>query len=610
MPEYAFLIIAFLFAGWGRGLAGFGFAVTTTLLLVNQPDVTLLVFLHLCISVELSAVAMLSEFLLRINNKAIGYENTNHHILRSMDHAMCIFTRNCFRRNVGSGLSGRTRQRAFWNQHAARFFYAPAFDFAEVTNATSYQFTVVTASGDTLRFTAGKPWASLSPVWKAIPEGMTHLFVDGLDRTGTVVGRAGERKFYRSPAFVQADIRPANTYFESASEGLQALFQAPSVQYWLQHGKPDPTYVRYCFANKVIGGLLKAMVAYSQNAETSAEWSDAKNMARKMGDYLLSIRQPPTSRYAYVPPTYIENVNGAPEPAPDRAKKNWLMVPSVVDASLGLLDLYDITRDKKYYEAAIKMAQTLLANQDADGTWPVMVNAVTGEPVHSLRMIPTAIIAFFDRLDHQYHETAYRSGRKKAWNWVVKNPLRTYQWDAQFEDVALKGPYENLSREQACDAASLLLDDAQNHPEAIAQAEELLRFAEDQFVVWSPVKDPDSWTKFVHPVRKRAPETWLSPTVLEQFICYEPVARSSAILINVYIKAHQVTKKQQYLQKASGLANGLLAGQRYIAETYGSPAEIPTWVKKIKPSNWMNNSYYASEAMMNLALYLKEVAND
>ncbi|MGV3527876.1 MAG: sulfite exporter TauE/SafE family protein [Flavisolibacter sp.] len=60
MPSLLFLMFAFMLAGWIQGLTGFGFAVATTLLLVNHMDFTLLVFFNLCLSVLTSLVAMLS----------------------------------------------------------------------------------------------------------------------------------------------------------------------------------------------------------------------------------------------------------------------------------------------------------------------------------------------------------------------------------------------------------------------------------------------------------------------------------------------------------------------------------------------------------------------
>lgn len=60
MPQYVILVVAFLFAGWIQGLIGFGFAVATTLLLVNHVDFTVLVFLNLCMSLLICIVSMLS----------------------------------------------------------------------------------------------------------------------------------------------------------------------------------------------------------------------------------------------------------------------------------------------------------------------------------------------------------------------------------------------------------------------------------------------------------------------------------------------------------------------------------------------------------------------
>lgn len=58
--ELIIIVIAFLVAGWIQGVFGFGFAIATTLLLVNKIDFTTLVFLNLCMSVVTSLIAMLS----------------------------------------------------------------------------------------------------------------------------------------------------------------------------------------------------------------------------------------------------------------------------------------------------------------------------------------------------------------------------------------------------------------------------------------------------------------------------------------------------------------------------------------------------------------------
>ncbi|HMR19778.1 MAG TPA: sulfite exporter TauE/SafE family protein [Sphingobacterium sp.] len=60
MTEFVIILIGFAIGGWIQGLLGFGFAVATTLLLMDRMDFTMLVFLNLSMSVLTSLIAMLS----------------------------------------------------------------------------------------------------------------------------------------------------------------------------------------------------------------------------------------------------------------------------------------------------------------------------------------------------------------------------------------------------------------------------------------------------------------------------------------------------------------------------------------------------------------------
>jgi maltose/maltodextrin transport system substrate-binding protein len=224
-----------------------------------------------------------------------------------------------------------------------------------------------------------------------------------------------------------------------------------------------------------------------------------------------------------------------------------------------------------------------------------MIDWQTGQAVSPQRLIPTWIIFFFDRLERQHGLKQYEAARRRAWEWVLQNPLKTYQWDGQFEDVQLRPPYANLSREQACDVAVLLLSEPSPPPTSVAQAEDLLRFAEDQFVFWSPVKDPDGFIATVK--RGKGAHAFITPCVLEQYHCYSPVARSSAVQINAYLKAYEVTRNPSHLAKSRALANGLFAGQAWAAKSRDAGGEIPTWIMTDRYLNWLNNSFYAAEAV-------------
>jgi hypothetical protein len=495
---------------------------------------------------------------------------------------------------------GRNGGQPFWNRFALRFIYPPAFDFADANGAKSYQFTIIDADGESHKFTANRPTADLSPVWADVPEGVTKVAVEGIDEAGKPVGKPQEQEFYRSPGFSGTAEKPVHPYGEAARDGLQAIFRAPHVQHWLADGKPDTAYVKYCYPNKVMGALARAMAAYAKTAKDAEDRDSARKIAVAVADYLLGIRYSPDAKWGNVPPTYSKHVDKPTKLVNKRVKERWLMTPSAFDAAFGFLDVYDLTHDERYLTAAKDIAATFARNQDADGTWPLMADWQTAKQIAPQRQIPTWAIMFFDRLDRQYQVTDYREARSKAWQWIQANPLQTYQWDAQFEDVTPRGPYENLAREQACDVAVLLLSDPARTPESVANAEELLRFAEDQFVVWTPLRDPAGWQQ-VMPKRRKKAASWITPCVLEQYVCYGPVARSSAILIDAYLAAAKATQKDEYLQKARALANGLVKSQAWLAENYNGGGEVPTWVMREPPINWLNNSYYAAEALRHVA---------
>ncbi len=71
MPEIVLFFIVFFIAGWVQGVIGFGFAVATTLLLINKIDFTTLVFLNLSMSLITAVIAMFSGKNLKMIDKGI-----------------------------------------------------------------------------------------------------------------------------------------------------------------------------------------------------------------------------------------------------------------------------------------------------------------------------------------------------------------------------------------------------------------------------------------------------------------------------------------------------------------------------------------------------------
>ena len=71
----------------------------------------------------------------------------------------------------------------------------------------------------------------------------------------------------------------------------------------------------------------------------------------------------------------------------------------------------------------------------------------------------------------------------KAIKWTFDNPMKTFNWQNQFEDSPPDKPYRNLSHVEPCLFAIYLLQNADRNPSYIELARELIRYVEDQFVV-------------------------------------------------------------------------------------------------------------------------------
>ena len=262
------------------------------------------------------------------------------------------------------------------------------------------------------------------------------------------------------------------------------------------------------------------------------------------------------------------------------------------DAALAYLDLFDRTREQKYFQAARRIAETYRKTQLPSGVWPLVANVKTGQALGPNLLVPTLPIMLLDRLAAQYGITEYAPVVERAFRWIMENPVRRFNWDAQFEDVTPVEPYVNLAREQACDVAIRLLQ--RGGP--VALAEELLRFAEDQFVVWE-LPQP-AWKELVHLGCNPGGEisSWLTPVVLEQYRCYGPVARSTGIMIAAWQAAYQATGKPLYLAKARSLASTLTVAQ----QQWGG--EYPTWVRTTPGENWLNNTVHTARLMLDFAV--------
>lgn len=483
---------------------------------------------------------------------------------------------------IRPGVPGKT---PFWNGSAHQFIYAPAFEYKEVKGATKYRYTLISeANGKSYRFENKIPCAPLSKVWADVPVGYFQLSVAGLSSKGDSVGLAGKGRYYRAAPFNGVYHRAVLPYDSSARLALDRLMHKGYVNYWLEHNAPDPKYINYRYPAKIYSALVIGAITHAKLMAGTSEAQRSAKLARIVADYMLSIRFKEGTPWEFFVPTYYG-------PHSEKATKQHLKPINNfsimgVDAGHAFLDLYDFTGDKKYLEAARQIARTYLKTQLPNGSWYQFVNHQTGEPTAKNIVIPTSIINYYDRLRNDYKVPGLESSTQKAFAWIMANPVKTFDWQGQFEDVYARPSYKNLSREQACDLAVYLFRNKKDRQ----LAEELVRFSEDQFIIWEkplPIV-------YQEPRPGGRSENWITPSVQEQYVFWMPVGRAAGVMMETFWEAYKATGKDIYLAKAKSLANSFTLAQK------AHNGDYPTFFTRYPMNLWLNSTVYPAKLLMML----------
>ena len=469
----------------------------------------------------------------------------------------------------------------FWNIHAKRFIHVPSFDFAVIDGADSYRFTAIASDSQKYQFTAKNPRSDLSPIWQQLPVGFVSLEVEALSGS-KIIGPAGTRKFYRAAVFKSGYHKPVLPYKESAIGALKYLFDLDHYQNWLTTGKPDTSYDLYCYPTKIIGAVIKSMVLYSKYSPENAE--RALQIAEQAAHYLISVSEPAGAPLEYFPPTYVGTERTA-----DQYKDQFMLIYPARVAVI-YLDLYDRTQNKIYFEAAKHIADTYLKLQLPEGTWRLKLRS-DGTAVNENYTMPMDMITLYEHLYKKYGITTYQASQERAFKWILENPVKTWNWEGQFEDVEPSQGYKNLSKHLACSFAIHLFEHMDQYPKYLDLAQEIVRFAEDQFVVWERPMPQEKWPT----------EQWITPCVLEQYHYYVPIDASAAKLIAVFQKAYEATGDILYLAKACELANTMTVAQDKETGRYPTYWE---YNERLQKAGWINCATRDAQAMLDLADFL------
>lgn len=471
--------------------------------------------------------------------------------------------------------SERIAGRPFWNGYATQFMFNPCFEFTPLHDCMRYRFTATDCNQKQHIFEAESPMALLTPIWGDLPEGYVELKVEALEPDGTPISLVGARTFYRSAPYAGPDAYPpkACSYRECAYKALRYSYEMPQVQYWLKHGVPDPSYDLNVYPSKMIASIIKTMLAYASMDPERAE--NAVQIAKNAADYMLSITIGDDSPLSGLPPTYYTGFREITEDT-DNATADELShtVMMFYPAGVGsqYLALEAVTGDQRYFEAAKRIAEYYRKNVLESGTWNLVVSIATGESLSPNESSPDEIIPFLESMYKRTNEPVWNELVQNAHAYRVRSKMDTYHWEAQFEDSPVSLHYSNMTHFPADTMIIYIAQHQADDPEAIAQAEDLMRFVEDQFVVWG--KHAPRIRKSSIPMLQDK-DSWVSPAAMEQYNWYVPIDSSTSCVMGTFLNLYKATKNPLLLAKACTLADTVTRMQN--PET----GLIPThWVEK------------------------------
>ena len=474
---------------------------------------------------------------------------------------------------------GKPGKQSFWNEKSVMFKYAPSFQYENtswiVAKPAYYKYTAFSFTDKQYyTFTASTPYESLTPIWDKLPNGEVYLKVEAVSQDEKDFVLAGRRLFYKAASFCPPYHAAKSSYKEAFLRGLHFIYNQPHIQNWLKTGKPDhESHKLYCYSALEVGSVVNAMLLYNKHFPAN---DTSLLIAAKAADYIIANAEPENTPLAYFPMVY----EGTNMFAGDY--KGEVIMTEPASTGMSFLALYDKTGEKKYLNAALQIADTYLNTQLPSGTWYIRIYKETGKPASDELCIPINIVNFLSALTGKYHFQTYQKVIDSALGWIWANPMVTYNWTGQFEDVAAHKPYQNLSKYEASWFAQYLLYNSAKDTTYIPLAQELIAFCEDQFVVWEKPGISDNWGN--------SSERWHTPAVLEQYMCYVPIDASAVQMINTFYLAYEKTNEPIYREKVLALVNSLVNTQQ-------DNGMIPTfWVSGF--DEFWNNCMVSSLVML------------
>lgn len=459
-------------------------------------------------------------------------------------------------------VSGRL-WRAGWNSHVKqRFMHPPQFSFTAVENASLYRCSVIwKGSESTASVKSDTPTVDLGGIWHKLPHaGRFEVLTEALDAEGALLGHT--RFAITRIAPFQGPYRPKKLGYRES--GVKA------AKWVLKESKDDKAGKFPALFQSAYIRILTTFAKLHPDDEHAAE---ALDVAKKHGHSLIQGSTPPDWAYANMPMSH---------------DRSLLQICRAGMVGMAYLDLFAVTGDKVFRDAAMRIADTLKQKQLQDGRWYFRVEPKSGKVQSDYTSDQAEAILLLDELIRNHAREDLAEAKERAVTWMLENPCKTYHWQQQWDDVGTNLPYRALEWFDTGLFIEYLLRYATPENEYERIAESLLRYIDDQFVEWEPAGD------------------YVTPGVREQYVCYHVIDWHCAHYIRVCMAFYAHTSNKTYLEKAKAMADTLTAIQHpegyYPTWMSHSPtAEDLTSLRNIDYSrNWANCTSYTGEMLMKL----------
>jgi len=160
--------------------------------------------------------------------------------------------------------------------------------------------------------------------------------------------------------------------------------------------------------------------------------------------------------------------------------KTGIMPDKGAIMALGYLELYKATGKSRFKKAAKVIANTLVKNQRANGTWPFRVDPKTKKVIEEYTSSVIYAVMLFENLDKLNKNNKYKDYRDRTWEWLLNGPVKTKEFRGFYEDIPESN--EGRTNYDCMDVILYLLDNRTESNGYLAMAQDLNSWIEKTFM--------------------------------------------------------------------------------------------------------------------------------